>query len=115
MRDDDVQRVCGPDDLIMHETFERDYGFVPDDSQRADNLSEASASGPIAAQAFIKNLKTPKAQRSLKRSVFATLGMRPKSWRIIAGCTICESTERERETKKEINNEKLLSSCSRFL
>lgn len=29
MRDDVVQRVCGPDDLIMHETFERDYGFVP--------------------------------------------------------------------------------------
>lgn len=38
MRDDDVQRVCGPDDLIMHGTFERDYGFVSDDSPREDNL-----------------------------------------------------------------------------
>lgn len=115
MRDDDVQRVCGPDDLIMHETFERDYGFVPDDSHRADNLNEASASGLDRCTSFHQKFKDSEGAKKFKAQCLRNSWNASKSWRIIAGCTICESTERQRETKREINNEKLLSSCSRFL
>lgn len=66
MRDDDVQRVCGPDDLIMHETFERDYGFVPDNSHRADNLSEASASGLDRCTSFHQKFKDSEGAKKFK-------------------------------------------------
>lgn len=62
-------------------------------------ICEASESGLNRCKTFIKNLKTRKAQRSLKRSVFATFGMRPKAGKLLL---VAQSVSRKRRRRKLI-------------